>query len=268
MAKPKSAAKGGGGFPWYLFKVSAANVIILSHIAANATEYTLTQWCAHHHCFLRSWNLATATGVGYAGLCARPSQGAHLFYREARGGRRQPRRFSYAVRFPTSRERALRERIVAPPVARRVPQEETLAHEIETELSRRSSHFRRQTEHNGEKSARTVRINNVRAARRAQASVSSIRCDVRDGGGREHDSQVRCQAAHRASVRHNATKLCEAAVRGSSVTQRAARRRVAANLHTLGPHNTAPLAPPVLLPLPCYRHCIRAPILIGMDALA
>ena len=48
--KKKSAAataKGGvgaRGFPWYLFRVSAANVIILSHIAANATEYTLTQW--------------------------------------------------------------------------------------------------------------------------------------------------------------------------------------------------------------------------------
>ena len=36
--KPKRA------FPWYLFRVKAANAIIFSHIAANATEYTLTQW--------------------------------------------------------------------------------------------------------------------------------------------------------------------------------------------------------------------------------
>ena len=38
------AKKSGRGIPWYLFKVGAANAIILSHIAANATEYTLTQW--------------------------------------------------------------------------------------------------------------------------------------------------------------------------------------------------------------------------------
>ena len=42
-AKGKGAAE-SRGFPWYLFRVSASNVIILSHIAANATEYTLTQW--------------------------------------------------------------------------------------------------------------------------------------------------------------------------------------------------------------------------------
>jgi ACS family sodium-dependent inorganic phosphate cotransporter len=42
--KKKAAAGGTLGFPWYLFRVGAANVIIISHIAANATEYTLTQW--------------------------------------------------------------------------------------------------------------------------------------------------------------------------------------------------------------------------------
>jgi ACS family sodium-dependent inorganic phosphate cotransporter len=31
-------------FPWHIFRVKAAVVIILMHTAANATEYTLTQW--------------------------------------------------------------------------------------------------------------------------------------------------------------------------------------------------------------------------------